>query len=253
LPNVQPDEIDLKEIFIKLWKSKFLILFITIIFSLIPFLIHLTSTITYQTSFNIELGKYEKPSVSCEPQSLGYHKCTHTLKEYKDLYTKTQRKTIVDELNLKYISNSNINFISNEANNSIKIDAISEDNEELKNLPLESLKLIHKRDQELFELIILGREQYLKNLNLHYNSETIFRDEIPNKKVVITNALLTTINEYKTLLLDEAYLKSSIINSKNISVTTAKLNLINMFTGLFFGLFISILIALFKTRGRVSQ
>ncbi|MBT6448355.1 MAG: hypothetical protein HOK38_06390 [Flavobacteriaceae bacterium] len=287
LSVVQPDEIDFKEIFIKLWKSKRLILFITIIFSLIPSLNHVTSATTYNANLNIELGKFEKPSIDCDVFELGSYKCKYNEKEYESLYSEKAINKLNSALNLKFNSNSNLNFISSirQKHNSIHINAFSKNQDELKQLIPEVLKFINEKDELLINLVIIGREQYLMNLISQYNSllnsfnletaitdsiKSIERRVIENKYQIDDISLLKSlnltlterntkgkmlqilINENKSLLLDEAYFKSFITDNNN-QLNAMPMKLKETLFALFLGLFISILIALFKTREREPQ
>ena len=248
------DEIDYREIFNKIWASKLQFLLITIVIWSIPFFYHVISPPIYTSSFSVDFGSHKKVSGRCSPGDFGIFRCSSVKNNsYSPLYSLAKIKEFNSDLERKFISVTNMNFIFYPSSNSINIKAISTNKEELNKkiseVILEIQRLIAKKDDEVINQIISKEKKYidsLMELNEALKNSTDETGLIKSKVM----ALGVTIKDKKSMISDKALLKKSkILPSKN---TLKKLKLKDTVFSLFLGFFISILVILYRAREKVN-
>lgn len=254
--KVQSDEIDFKEIFNILWLSKLLIFLITISFAAISFFYYHASPSVYDVTISLNLGSHKQISVNCSPDNFEFYNCSYNKSdEYKSLFSSVEIKELNSELKLKLMNSTNMDLLFFPSSTSINIEITSNNekdlNKQISILIPEIKRFITEKDDEIIDEIINTQKLYIDRLSGLSNSlkKLINESSVRTSKII---ALDQTINDRKSLLSDENFLKSSVLHSK---ITLEKIKLKNIIFSLFLGLFISVLIVFFRVwaRERVNQ
>jgi hypothetical protein len=240
------DEIDYKELFIKLWALKLQVFLITSIFVTISFVYQIVQPTYYETSFNAHFGSYQRTPTKCNTDVFNIIACHYKEVQPLNLYSENEIKTIE-----KFISNDNINLIYSPAANSINIRIKSENQEEISKKVLEIVQFVNDKDDKKIKEITTMRNNYLTTLKDYLNFIKKLEDTgaFPFNSI---NSLSMVINESENLISDETSILKSTISSNKI-IIQPKIKLQNLVFSTFLGLFISILISLFRARERVNQ
>jgi hypothetical protein len=171
------------------------------------------------------------------------------------LFSSVEIKELNSELKLKLMNSTNMDLLFFPSSTSINIEITSNNekdlNKQISILIPEIKRFITEKDDEIIDEIINTQKLYIDRLSGLSNSlkKLINESSVRTSKII---ALDQTINDRKSLLSDENFLKSSVLHSK---ITLEKIKLKNIIFSLFLGLFISVLIVFFRVwaRERVNQ
>ena len=237
--NGNNDEIDYKFLLLKIIKSKFLLIFTTLIFVLIPVTYHLLAGEKYYLELKVQLGSKENPSAVCSSDTFGIYHCKKLGKTYSDLYTPQVLKKITDELVIR--SNKlNVDFLFNiNETKSINILLSSRDLKNIENIQNNIDNVFKEEDFNIIQLVIINRSSYHRALEIFEKSFTLESDEADTGLLA---AIEITINNIKNLTNEETFIMSKTLTTKNLYTKSIELNHILAF--LILGLIVSLVIIL---------
>ena len=249
--NIKADEIDFREVFNILWMSKLQILLITSIVFITSIVYQIVQTPDYESNFNVRFGSYQVPSTKCETDIFKIYRCYYKDTLPLNFYSTLEIKTINSNLQEKFESNANLNLNFIPLQNSININIKSDNQEKISKKILELAQFFNEKDDALIEQISFSRNYYLNSLVDYISFVENLNDTdglIKNK----INSVSLIKNDLNDLISDETSILKSTTSPTKI-ILQQKITLKNLVFSTFLGLFISILITLFRARERVNQ
>ena len=249
--NIKADEIDFREVFNILWMSKLQILLITSIVFITSIVYQIVQPPDYESNFNVRFGSYQVLSTKCESDVFKIYRCYYKDTLPLNFYSTPEIKTINSNLQEKFESNANINLNFIPLQNSIYINIKSDNQEKISKKILELAQFFNEKDDAITEQISLNRNNYFNSLVNYMSIAENLNDTdglIKNK----INSISLIKNDLSDLISDETSILKSTTSPTKI-ILQQKITLKNLVFSTFLGLFISILITLFRARERVNQ
>jgi len=240
------DEIDFRDVFSILLSSKLFISITTIFFILIS--IALSNFLDKEYAFNIEihLAKTNSESFDCrEDIRFKVFNCQRKMPRSVDLYDEFNVQDVSYQINKKIVD-SGIKFDQLSSLIPFRYVLYSPNIDQLNSLTDQIYELISSYDDKLIELWMINYQLKIIDLEAYLASEDILESPVGMKKAIETH-----ITDLKIRSRKDAFTRSFIepLEPKAI-IEDNKIK--NALFGMFFGLFVSISISLFRHKEKTS-
>lgn len=253
--NRAEDEIDFRNIFSIIFSSKIFILITTIFFILISLAFSNFFDKDYALNIEIHLAKTQSPGLECRKDlSFNVFHCQKKLSRSIDLYDEFMVQDVLKKINRK-IEDSGLKYEQLSNLNPLRYAFYSPNNDQLDSLTNQIYELISLYDDKLIELWLVNYEEKISALEAFLKTEKLLEAKVGKEKAIEKKLLEDTvgkgqaieeyINELRTLGQKGKFIKSY-FEPKNPKTILEDNKIKNALFAMFFGLFVSISISLFR-------